>query len=80
MNLSIEREIMNQSETINDIRYLCRINGLSFRKNITTFNNKPLYYFINRETGAVVLSNMTLSSALDNAEKINEIINNETKN
>lgn len=71
---------MNQSKTIKEIRYLCRINGLSFKKSITTFNNKPLYYFINRETGAVVLSNMTLSSALDNAEKINEIINNETKN
>jgi len=71
---------MNQTKTIKKIRYLCRVNGLSFRKSNTTFNNKPLYYFINRETGAVVLSNMTLSSALDNAEKINEIINNETKN
>jgi len=72
--------IKNQTKTIKEIRYLCRINGLSFRKSITTFNNNPIYYFINMETGAVVLSNMTLSSALDNAEKINEIINNETKN
>ena len=65
---------MNQSKTIKEIRYLCRINGLSFRKSITTFNNKPLYYFINRESGAVVLTNMTLSSALDNAEKIDRLL------
>jgi hypothetical protein len=65
---------MNQTETIKTIRKLCKLNGLTSKKSINTFNNKPLYYFINRESGAVVMSNMTLSSALDNAEKIDRIL------
>ena len=67
----------NQAETIKKIRYKCKLSGLTFKKSNNCFNNKPLYYFINSETGAVVLSNLTLSSALDNAEKINELINND---
>ncbi len=68
---------MTRTEIIREIRYKCKLNGLTFKLSNNTFNGKPLYYFINSETGAVVLSKtqkkyMTLSSALDNG-----IINND---
>jgi hypothetical protein len=61
---------MNHNELIKEIRFLCKNKGLTFKKSSTTLNGKPLYHFINRQSGIVTLSNMSLMSAYDNALRI----------
>jgi len=61
---------MNHNELIKEIRLLCRNKGLTFKKSNNTFNNKALYYFIDRQSGTVTLSNMSLMSAYDNALRL----------
>ena len=56
---------MNHNELIKDIRLLCKNVGLTFKK-----SNKALYYFIDRQSGTVTLSNMSLMSAYDNALRL----------
>ena len=58
---------MNRNELIKDIRLLCKNKGLTFKKSSTTLNGKSLYHFIDRQSGIVTLSNMSLMSAYDNA-------------
>ena len=61
---------MNHNELIKEIRLLCKNKGLTFKKSSTTLNGKPLYHFIDRQSGIVTLSNMSLMSAYDNALRI----------
>jgi len=61
---------MNHNELIKEIRLLCKTVGLTFKKSSRTFNGKALYYFIDRESGIVTLSNMSLMSAYDNALRL----------
>lgn len=58
---------MNHNELIKEIRLLCKNKGLTFKKSNKTFNGRALYYFIDRQSGIVTLSNMTLMSAFENA-------------
>lgn len=58
---------MNHNELIKEIRLLCKEAGLTFKKSNKTLNGKALYYFIDRQSGIVTLSNMTLMSAFENA-------------
>jgi len=58
------------NEVIKDIRLLCKNKGLTFKKSSTTLNGKPLYHFIDRQSGIVRLSNMSLMSAYDNALRL----------
>jgi hypothetical protein len=61
---------MNHNELIKDIRLLCKNVGLTFKKSNKTLNGKALYYFIDRQSGIVTLSNMSLMSAYDNALRL----------
>jgi hypothetical protein len=61
---------MTHNEVIKDIRFLCKNKGLTFKKSSRTFNGKALYYFIDRQSGIVTISNMTLMSAFDNALRL----------
>lgn len=61
---------MNHNELIKEIRLLCKNKGLTFKKSNKTFNGKALYYFIDRQSRIVTLSNMSLMSAYDNALRI----------
>jgi len=61
---------MNHNELIKEIRLLCKNKGLTFKKSNKTFNGKALYYFIDRQSGIVTLSNMSLMSAYDNALRL----------
>jgi hypothetical protein len=61
---------MNHNELIKEIRLLCKNKGLTFKKSSTAFNGKALYYFIDRQSGIVTISNMTLMSAFDNALRL----------
>lgn len=61
---------MTHKEVIKEIRLLCKNKGLTFKKSSTTLNGKPLYYFIDRQSGIVRLSNMSLMSAYDNALRL----------
>jgi hypothetical protein len=61
---------MTHNEVIKEIRLLCKNKGLTFKKSNRTFNGKPLYYFIDRQSGSVTLSNMSLMSAYDNALRL----------
>ena len=61
---------MNHNELIKEIRLLCKEAGLTFKKSNRTFNGKALYYFIDRQSGIVTLSNMTLMSAFENALRL----------
>ena len=61
---------MNYNELIKDIRLLCKNKGLTFKKSNKTYNGKALYYFIDRQSGIVTLSNMSLMSAYDNALRL----------
>lgn len=61
---------MNHNELIKEIRLLCKNVGLIFKKSNKTFNNRALYYFIDRQSGIVTLSNMSLMRAYDNAIRL----------
>jgi hypothetical protein len=61
---------MTHNELIKDIRLLCKNKGLTFKKSSTSLNGKPLYHFIDRQSGIVTLSNMSLMSAYDNALRL----------
>jgi len=61
---------MNHNELIKEIRLLCKDAGLTLKKSNNTFNGKALYYFIDRQSGIVTLSNMSLMSAYDNALRL----------
>lgn len=61
---------MNYNELIKEIRLLCKNKGLTFKKSSTTLNGKRLYHFIDRQSGIVTLSNMSLMSAYDNALRL----------
>ena len=70
--------VMTRDETIK--YFMKAIEELRASVDTETFNTAMQGFASHMAGMPVVLSNMTLSSALDNAEKINEIINNETKN
>jgi len=62
--------IMTHNELIKEIRLLCKNKGLTFKKSSTSLNCNPLYHFIDRQSGIVKLSNMSLMSAYDNALRL----------
>jgi hypothetical protein len=61
---------MTHNELIKEIRLLCKEAGLTLKKSTRTCNGKALYYFIDRQSGIVTISNMTLMSAFENALRL----------
>lgn len=58
---------MNNQETIKYLRAEAKKLGLTFKVDQSlTINDKPAYMFVCRKSGRVVLSNCTLTSALNN--------------
>jgi hypothetical protein len=58
---------MTIKEVLKHTRALCKSQGATLRRSNYSLNCKPLYYFIERKTGNILLSNMLLMSAYENA-------------
>jgi len=55
-----------QAEAIKEIRKIAKENGMTFKRQDARINGKQAYMFVNRESGAVILSNCTFWSAYQN--------------
>lgn len=57
---------MTIKEMQKECRKLAREANATFKKHSHKINNKPAYYFIDRDSGRVLLENCTIASAYEN--------------